>query len=209
MSLGNQTTTNSKAIKTMKKIFISALMAVVALSANAQKNITITPHIGFGIAYMSNITDDLRAGSGYLVGADAEYKVSDKFGVSAGVDYLYSDGDKAKYDVPGADWEYYTYSYLNIPVLAQYHLGNFALKAGLQPSFTLTADYHHEGSKSVKDEINTVNLSIPVGVAYNFKFPLTLELRYNYPLTRQNKNDIINGKDRHFQTVMVMAGWRF
>lgn len=184
-------------------------MAVAALSANAQKNVTITPHVGFGITYMSHNLEGTRYGSGLLVGADVEYKIDDKLGISAGVDYLHSKGDETRLDLPGQEWKYYTYSYLNIPVLAQYHVGNIALKAGLQPSITLTADYHEGESKSIKDNMNSVNLSIPVGVSYDFKFPLTLELRYAFPLTKQNKHEMPEGKNSHFQTVMLMAGWRF
>lgn len=186
----------------MKKFIMSAVMAIVALTASAQKGeYNITPHIGFGYTNMSKF-EDLAGGIGGTVGVDFEYMMADQFGLSAGIDALYSESDKF-------NDAYFSYGFLNIPVLAQYHLGNFAVKAGLQPGFLIEADAHHDGvSVDGKDGFNTFSLALPVGISYTFKTPITLDLRCAIPLTKQNKEDQPVG-DSKFTTVMLSVGYRF
>ena len=50
--------------------------------------------------------------------------------------------------------------FINIPVLANFYVAKgFALKIGLQPGFVVSAD------KGIKDDCNTFNLALPVGLS--------------------------------------------
>lgn len=209
----------------MKKFLMMAVMAVMALTASAQGDYRVTPHVGIGYTNMSNskfyipspvglkdLDFDISNGFGAIVGVDCEYFLSENFGISGGVDFLYSKGDKEGYKQQGIDTgNYYAdYSFLNIPVLAQYHVGNFAFKAGLQPAFLLSADLHagKEGKASLKDDMKTFSLALPVGVSYDFNSPITLDLRCALPLTKQNDKSFF-GKDNKFTAVTLMVGYRF
>lgn len=187
----------------MKKFIMSAVMAIVALTASAQKGeYYITPHLGFGYMNMSNM-DDLSGGIGGTLGVDFEYMVADQFGISAGLDAFYGESNKEN-DC------YFSYGYLNIPVLAQYHFGNFAVKAGLQPAFIIDADAHTGSvSESFKDGFNSFSLALPVGISYTFNTPITLDLRCAIPLTKQNKESEPGFDDCKLTTVMLSVGYRF
>ena len=186
-------------------------MAVVALSASAQKY-RLTPHAGLGYTHFTSYNDntDMNNGLGFIIGGDYEYLFSDNFGVSGGVDYLYSQSSEEKYEIMGQSvlgWQYYGVSYLNVPILAQYHIGRFAIKAGLQPTFNLAAKLYTEnkGSFDLKDDFKTFSLSIPVGVSIDFNIPLTLDLRCAIPVTNQNKE----GESCKLTTVMLTLGYYF
>lgn len=206
----------------MKKFFMLAIMAVAALSANAQSGeFHITPHVNLGYAYLSNVDDDsdeLRHNILAGFGADVEYMLTDVFGISGGLDLNYMESGKFTYkDKDGEAESYYKYMWLNVPILAQYHIGNFALKAGIQPVFTLSADAHTEasgsginvsGDVSITDDLNSVGLAIPVGVSYSFDVPVTIDLRCAIPVTGLEK-DVDFGDNSLLTPITVSVGYRF
>ncbi len=202
----------------IKNLFTIAAMALVGLTASAQSQYHFTPHIGIGYTNMSNnevpvasIDDKISNGIGLLAGAEFEYMVADKVGISAGVDFLYSKTDEVKWEIGERSTAemHFSYSYLNMPVLVQYHMGKVAVKAGVQPTLCLSADFHNDKNKSsLKDGMNTFSLALPVGVSYEFNTPVVLDLRCAIPLTKQNKNKLPGG-DFLFTSVMLTAGYRF
>ncbi len=208
----------------MKKYIMFAVMAVAAMTASAQSKLRITPHVGVAYTncsnsydYNYNVKSNFGNGIGFLAGAEAEYMVTDKVGVSLGADFLYSKSDEEKvstYDertgvnISTGDM-YVTQSYINIPILAQYHFGSFAVKAGLQPTLNLAFDFHKAGGKvSMTDNVNKFTLALPVGVSYEFKSPVVLDLRCAIPLTKLNK-DNIKGDNNKLTVVSLTAGYRF
>ena len=65
--------------------------------------------------------------------------------------------------------------FINIPVLANFYVAKgFALKIGLQPGFLVNAE---ENGVDYKDVCNTFNLSLPIGLSYEFANGITLDLR--------------------------------
>lgn len=203
----------------MKKFIMMAVMAIVAISANAQKGeYFITPRIGFGYGNISNMGDDIaRDNLGGNLGVDFEYMLSDQFGLSAGLEGMYLKSGEETISVEGASVKTYaTYGFVNIPILAQYHFGNFAVKAGLQPSFKASAKLHSDhkvlGMSGSEDEdfnnINSFNLSIPVGISYQFSTPIVLDLRCAIPVTKLNKDNNPGGNNK-LTTVMLSIGYRF
>lgn len=179
----------------MKKILMIAVMAVACLTANAQNarhgagNITIQPMIGFSTSNLrgeyknDGVTikyddDDYR--TGLVIGAEAEYYTTTHWlSLSAGLLYQ-QQGWKLK-NSPTAKVDY-----INIPVLANFYVAKgFALKIGLQPGFLINAS---QDGKDFKDECNTFNLALPVGLSYEFKNGITLDLRGAASMTKLNKN---------------------
>ncbi len=196
----------------MKKFIMMAVMAVAALTASAQKGeFHITPHISLGYAHISN-ADDFESNISGIAGAEAEFMVTDAFGLSAGLDYEYI---RSLNKTSGDAKMYFDYSYFNIPVLAQCHFGEgWAVKAGVQPMFLLTADRHIDGKTSdshlaiegsIKDRLENFMLAVPVGISYTFATPITVDLRCNIPTSNMNK---IGDKSKLLD-IAVTVGYRF
>ena len=204
----------------MKKFLLMAVMAVAALTASAQKGeFHVTPHIALGYTHITN-GGDFESNLSGKVGADVEYMVSDAFGLSLGLDYDYIRSLNYTEKIGSEESKIYTdYSYLNIPVLAQYHFGEgWAIKAGVQPMFLLAADLNadYKGSNasaykkgSIKDAYESFVLAVPVGISYTFDSDVTVDLRCNIPTGRMDK-DMGNGLDSNRMIdVAVSVGYRF
>ena len=169
-----------------------AVMAVVCMTASAQKmrhgagQITIQPMIGLSTGYLRGEEETAtgtvkyennEARTGLVVGAEGEYYTTTPWlSVSAALLYQ-QQGWKFKH---GSD---YNVDFINIPVLANFYVAKgFALKIGLQPGFIVSAD------KYIKDDCNKFNLALPVGLSYEFKNGITLDLRGAAAITKLNKS---------------------
>ena len=172
----------------MKKILLTLMAACAAFSfASAQET-----GFGFGVKAGVNISnqtldDAAKYKAGFTGGVFVDYRTCNWFAVSADV--------KLRTD------------YLNIPVLANFYLTRgMALKAGVQPGFLLAAKAKEGDVKvDVKEMYKTFDLSIPVGLSYDFKFGLILDARYNIGVTNLAKDA---GCTRN-SVFAVTAGWRF
>jgi opacity protein-like surface antigen len=176
----------------MKKIFMIAVMAVVCMTASAQKmrhgagQITIQPMIGLSTGYLRGEEETAtgtvkyennEARTGLVVGAEGEYYTTTPWlSVSAALLYQQQGWKIKGYGADKVD-------FINIPVLANFYVAKgFALKIGLQPGFVVSAD------KGIKDDCNTFNLALPVGLSYEFKNGITLDLRGVASMTNLIKN---------------------
>ena len=116
--------------------------------------------------------------------------------------------------------------YLNVPVMANiYIVGGLAFKAGIQPGFLLGAKSISEVSGDSGNESTTtdlkkngalknVDVTIPVGLAYSFKFGLVLDARYSIPFNNIASSKFINQSESGSAKVTnrvfsLTAGWRF
>jgi hypothetical protein len=76
--------------------------------------------------------------------------------------------------------------YINIPVLANFYVAKgFAIKIGLQPGFVINAK---GDDGDFKNQCNKFNLALPVGLSYEFKNGITLDLRGAAAITKLNKS---------------------
>ena len=128
----------------MKKIFMMAVMAVAALTANAQNEkgqFSLMPKAGINISTVTG--SDSKSKVGFVGGVEAEYGISKNFGLDFGV--LYS-MEGCKNDIvvaTGIGASAYiikdaklNLGYINIPILAQFYpVKGLALKAGIQSGF--------------------------------------------------------------------------
>ena len=179
----------------MKKMMMIAVMAIMCLTANAQKmrhgagKITIQPMIGFSVGtfrgeYTSGTITGNEARVGLAIGAEAEYyTTTDWLSLSAAL----------KYEQLGWEWKNANtvkLDYIDIPLMANFYVAKgFALKVGLQPGFLV--------NDNANGECKSFNFSIPVGLSYEFKNGITLDLRGGYSLTRVDKFD---GNDLKYYT---------
>lgn len=160
----------------MKKFFVIAAMMVAALTVNAQNEagqITLQPKAGINLSNLTSF-DDSKMKVGLVAGVEAEYGISEKFGVAAGVLYsmqgcgVKNVSDKIKMD------------YINIPILAQFYpVKGLAIKAGVQPAFCVSAKW---GSAKITNK-ESFDFSIPVGLSYEIS-KFVIDARYNLGLTK-------------------------
>ncbi len=126
----------------MKKLMMIAVMAVVALTANAQNTLrdngsfTLQPKVGIGVGTLDGtwttaVGVDRKSRIGFLAGAEAEYYTNEWLGIAAGLNYA-----QQGWKLEGT----YKLDYLNIPITANFYvLQGLALKTGVQLGFLLSA----------------------------------------------------------------------
>ena len=189
---------------------IAALM-VATLSASAQNEVgqvTLQPKVGINIANMTGDTwVDKKAKVGLVAGVEAEYGITENFGLDFGL--LYSmEGCKLK--TSGMDKSLsVNLDYINIPILAQFYAAKgFAIKAGIQPAFNVRHKASYDGeSANLKDagiETKSFNFSIPVGLSYEYQ-SFVLDARYNIGVTKLFK-DADQGRNSTFS---ITLGYKF
>jgi len=199
----------------MKKMMMIVAMAVCSLAANAQNEVgqlTLQPKIGINLAWLSDTevptsatdTESGKVMGDFALGVEAEYGLMNNFSVAAGI--LYSRqgtnfGEYKLYGGPGGSvssgWDKYEYNlgYLNIPIVANYYFAKgWAVKAGIQPGFLLSAKVKRDGlgltpnlDEDIKSDLKTFDLSIPLGISYETN-NFVIDGRYNLGLTKVNKD---------------------
>ena len=186
----------------MKKIFMMAVMAVAALTANAQQEagtFSLQPKVGLNVSSLTG--DGNKAKAGFTAGVEGMYQATEKFGVSAAVMYSMQ-GAKDKADSNHK----LNYGYINIPILANYYVvKGLAIKAGIQPGFMVSAkEKFGDLSVNVKDGCKKFDFTIPVGVSYEIA-NVVFDARYNFGLTKTIK-DVDKNKNGVFQ---FTVGYKF
>ncbi len=182
-----------------------------------------------GMELSKDVTLEKSVTVGELIGVEAEYQLFRSFSIAAGVNYSLQGGGwddyeykNGKDEVEIKDVKYQT-GYITVPVTANYYLfKGFAVKAGVQFGFLTNADdcnsieskYDKTTSTytfetDVKDSFEKFDLSIPMGVSYQFKVPIVLDLRYNLGLTKVNKESVTGVKDMKNNVIQFTVGYKF
>lgn len=229
-------------LNTMKRMFLMAAMSVVVLAASAQARfdegtITIQPRLGvtaselthtpkLPIAGVPGASIDADLTAGFFIGADVEYYLTDRIGLSAGLNFAqagtgWKNTDVVINGVKGSftDMKIQT-TYLNVPLMFNYYvLKGFALKAGVQMSFLTNAKakakfstdmgagtYNESYDESVKKAFKKFDLAIPIGLSYEFKLPIVLDLRYDIGLLKTIKD---SDKSNCNRVCELTVGYKF
>lgn len=192
----------------MKKILLFVFALVSCLSLYAQKEVgttTIYPRLGMNWSKFTNdrieksnptAHYDSKYRMGFVGGVEVQHQFDDFIAGSAGVLYSRQGADFEKME--DAELSFKTDNIL-VPVLivATTKIG-LDFKLGVQPEFMINSN---------ADKIlNKVNLSIPVGLAYEWNH-IALDVRYNIGLTKVYKaSDIDNtSKGSTFQLTIGFA----
>ena len=213
----------------MKKMMMIAAMAVACLTASAQNEVgqlTLQPKIGMNITNISGAeivtgtsTENANFMVDFAVGVEAEYGLAEKFSLAAGILYSRQGCDfgefKASngYTTVGWDKNQNKLGYLNIPIVANYYIAKgFAIKAGIQPGFLLSAKRKIDGigdtpSEDIdyKDALESFDLSIPLGLSYETD-NVVIDGRYNLGVTKINKE---GDKDLKNSVIQFTIGYKF
>lgn len=175
----------------MKKLFVMAAMVLSSVGAFAQQaagTTTIQPKVGLNVSTIGD--NDWKAG--FAAGAELQYQATSNFGVAVGA--LYSvQGFKSK-DIE-IDYKWNP-GYINVPITLNYYpVAGLALKAGLQPGFLV--------NKDDMDDAKTVDLSIPVGLSYEYQ-GIVFDARYNIGVTK-----IADNVDYYNNVIQITVGYKF
>ena len=195
----------------MKKMLMIAAMAIACLTANAQNEVgqfTLQPKIGMNIAnltgvkyYVGSMEENSNFMVDFAIGVEAEYGLAKNFSLAAGILYSRQGCDRGKattfdlYDNTESGWNKNQdeLGYLNIPIVANYYIAKgFAIKAGIQPGFLLSAktDIEIVGKYTYvgidKKDFESFDLSIPIGLSYETD-NVVIDGRYNLGVTKVNK----------------------
>lgn len=203
----------------MKKFLLVVIAMVMLGSVHAQtafkskvEGITGTefyfgPKFGFNVA---SISDGLNKSKlSFLMGAFAEFKFNDLFGLQT--ELIYSrQGDKGK---AGGVKHWMRVNYLNIPVLAKFYVWEgLSVDLGPQLGFALNGKHKMKsGGTETKSDIkhlNTVDLSFAMGLSYDLPMGLVVSARYNLGLTNVVEKDKTYGNNQN-RVFQLSAGWKF
>lgn len=147
---------------------------MVAVTSVSAQEFSWGVKAGMNIASVGGDIDGTSVRIGYVAGLTGEYMFSSESSALS-FELLYSSQgfkvDKTGYDL----------SYINIPILYNYYITErFAVKAGIQPGFLISAKMRYDGeSADIKDGYNSFDLAIPVGLSYNLTEKLVVDARYN------------------------------
>lgn len=181
----------------MKKIVMAVLFVAfgttAAMAQSSAGDVYLKPLIGGTLSTITK-TDDTKMKLGLVGGAELGYQVTDQFAVTAGaLVSMQGTGAKDNEDVKDVSM---ALTYLNVPVLLNYSIvPGLTIKAGIQPGFLLTAKSKYtinalaenekdlKSDTDVKDLMEKFDLSIPVGIAYEFD-DFVIDARYNIGLSK-------------------------
>ena len=185
----------------MKKLLMIAALMVAAVSVHAQnveEGFYVMPKVGINMAEIIG-ADDTKGRAGLLtVGAEAGYTI-ENLGITGAV--MYSQ-QGAKYKNGGGKIEL---DYIIVPILGEYYLlKGFAVKAGLQPGFLLKSK---SGGVDVKKGCNKFDLSVPIGLSYEYK-NIVLDARYNIGCTKIIKKDYTDDTFKN-GVLQITLGYKF
>ena len=213
----------------MKKMMMIAAMAVACLTASAQNEVgqlTLQPKIGMNVTNITGAkivtgtsTENANFMIDFAVGVEAEYGLTEKFSLAAGLLYSRQGCDYGElkstdgYNTIGWDKNQDKLGYLNIPIVANYYLAKgFAIKAGIQPGFLLSATKKVDGigitpnqDDDVKDTCKSFDLSIPLGLSYETD-NVVIDGRYNLGVTKINKDGDDSMKN---SVIQFTIGYKF
>lgn len=202
----------------MKKLFGAICLMLLAAGAQAQDEAgtwSLIPHIGISSAKLTNMPNiplayDIALKKDFLpgleAGVEASYRLTDRIGLSAGLDYSVQGGKWKDFAMSGIEIKNtrMVIGYLQVPVMASFYLlDGLALKTGVQfgvpihanmkTEMSVKADgippYSESYNSGIMDDINKLDISIPIGVSFEFDNNLVLEARYKLGLTKVEKED--------------------
>lgn len=200
----------------MKITILIASFLMSSAAAFAQHEVgtlTLHPRAGLNVAYFTGSGGvDTKPRLGFAVGAELEYQLRKRLGLSAGVVYSWQ-GEKATIPAKGFPSTgnmrmTAKTDYINFPILANiYMLQGLALKFGVQPAVNVKAGYSATTAFGEQDgnlsyygiNVRTFDFAIPVGLSYEYK-AFVIDARYNIGVTKVAYGD--DSRNRVFQITL-------
>lgn len=180
----------------MKKIILSGVLAIGSMLAVQAQSVKFGVKGGLNLSKLTS-TDGSKVLAGFNAGALANFKLNESWAIQPEVQYS-TQGTKSKNNIWGPLTSETTLKldYINVPVLAQYHIEAFYLEAGPQVGF-LTAAKTKMGDITTdrKDDMKSVDFGVNFGFGYKLDMGLGIGARYNFGLTNVYESDKYNSKN--------------
>ncbi|WP_341843499.1 porin family protein [Chitinophaga caseinilytica] len=169
-----------------KSIFLFLTVCLFSVAAQAQQ-VKFGVKGGLNVAKMTNLTNSKTRASIY-VGGFARVGLNEQWSVQP--ELVYS-GQGFVFDPPIFDKTTVAVNYINLPIMAQYHIiPEFYLEAGPQIGFKVAAKTKYDGNThDVGDAYKGVDFGLGAGLGYDFDFGLGVNARYNFGLTHAGETD--------------------
>ena len=182
----------------MKKTVLVMLLAVAAsLGLKAQSEVnsfSLKPMVGVSSTeFYGDGANGTRLRWGFAAGVELEYQVTNKFSVSAIP--MYGMGG-ARTDDGDATWKN---DKIMIPVMANYYLiRGMKLSLGVQPGFVVKSSLNTKVNGvtmdvNASDVTRSFDLSIPLGLGYEWENGLSLSILWHLGLTTVMNDALIIG----------------
>lgn len=190
----------------MKKFIITLGMALIAISLNAQekkeekdkkKKIQDVLEAVFGGNYSDASGDPPKTDPliGIVLGIRTKLiNLSDEIDLGIGAEFSMQGNKRNATDyVPGGNYSSSTHTsrrnYVNFPVLARYQKPEkgFFAEAGIQPGILISAKNKGTSTSDIKDQLNTLDVGLPVGIGYKINKSVAVGARYTQGLSNVNK----------------------
>lgn len=195
----------------MKNVFFIMLMICISVDVcgqwkfNAMGGSTLANFGGADKKAWGDTDTDPKPVVRFHLGLQADYTLSEKFSLSAGIQYS-TKGARYKGDVP-----YYSpeaggliilpvvykkrLGYIDVPILANYRLSDaFDVSLGVQPSILVSAKirndenaqkaYNLPKKEDARDSYKTFDVAILIGPRYRINERISLQLLYNHGLIK-------------------------
>lgn len=178
---------------TKKAIFLFLTVSLFSLTTLAQQ-VKFGVKGGLNISKLTN-NDYAKSRAGIYLGGFARVGLTENWSIQP--ELVYS-GQGYVADPPILDDYTVAINYINLPIMAQYHIiPEFYLEAGPQIGFRVAAKVKDDGnSYDVGDGYKGLDLGLGFGLGYDFDFGLGVGARYNFGLT-----DVSDAREKHANSV--------
>ena len=226
-------------MKKILMIAAMMVATMTASAQYEQGTFSLQPKIGVTASQLSNLPDlnlpefsqtlEKTPTGGAMVGVEAEYQALKWLGLSAGVHFseqgsgwkdqkIKVDGEDAKIK----DTKINTTNIL-VPVTANFYIvKGLAFRTGVQFGFLTRAelkstveakDGETTSRTSVEqkctDEFKKFDISIPIGISYEFNNHIVLDMRWNQGISKVYKESEKGQKDPRNQVLLLSVGYKF
>jgi hypothetical protein len=187
----------------MKNLIVT--LVCVILSGAAFSQVTVGAKAGINISNLSisggNTTISYSSKVGLNAGGFAEFMIGENFAVQPELTY-------SEMGAKGSDGQL-NINYLQLPVLAKYYFTGFAVYAGPQVGFLLSAKAK-AGSVTTdfKDQVNSTDFDGVVGAEYNFDPGIVVSARYIFGLSNIDKT-ASSGESTKINGFQITLGYKF
>jgi len=187
----------------MKKLLLTAAIAVFTLSSVNAQDITFGAKAGINIANLDVTDANIDSRTSLHLGVTAEFEISDTFSIQP--ELLYSAQGATESDtyedsfireVRESEWKL---NYIQIPIMAKFYVSEgLSLEAGPQIGFLASAEVDSDTTETdlfdgtsvstsstvdAKEFVKSVDFGLNFGLGYKLDSGLNFALRYNLGLS--------------------------
>lgn len=200
----------------MKKIIFTVFGLTVFSTATQAQSFNIGPKVGANFSSLSGVEGG-KSKTGYYFGAFAEVGFSGKFSIQPEVLYTAQGGKYSTVSNSNNSVETeINNSYVSVPIMLKYRLfGGLGLEFGPKFDFLTKSDTKLRDLKiNSKDSYQSFNFGLGLGLSYKLPLGLNVDARYNFGLSKLNKNASIegipsSGENMKNDVFQIGIGYRF